>query len=176
MIDGINLMERPKELDGKTMRMKSGCGTMHITINSTDEKPIFEIFTVGGKNGSCSSVFLDVMNILITRCLRLGDDPYEIVEVLKNMDCPKSNGCDKVSCPEGIGKAMEDYLDENYDFNDQEVNEYDLTKKREYTKKENYDSNNSLGYEECPECGEEAFNPTAEGCAICLECGFSPCG
>jgi len=188
MIDGRNLVERPDKLEGKTFRLKSGCGNMHITINGTDEYPIFEIFTVGGKNGSCSSVFLDVSNILITRCLRLGDDPREIVETLKNYDCPKSSGNGTVSCPEGIANMMKAYLDENFDM--EELDEFDRVNDLEYYNhnedevEDTYDEiegkdtniNENNNFEECPECHENTFNPSADGCAICFSCGYSPCG
>ncbi len=189
--------KRPEELEGKTIKMKSGCGNMYVTINSSEHYPIFEIFSNSGKTGSCSSAVVDALNTTISISLRAGIQPNEIIERLDRISCPKSED-EKVSCPEGIAKAMKRYLQDEYDLentdeivevgdsssisNDESANEASSDQENfshinEDTVSEDIHAEtiNSSGFEECPECGEEAFNPTAEGCSICVDCGYSPC-
>lgn len=189
MIVGENLEERPDKLDGKTLRMETGCGTMHITLNATEDYPIFEVFSVGGKNGSCHSVFVNFANIMISRALRLGDDPREIIDDIRHLTCPKSYGNGTKSCPQALAECMEKFLDESYDWD--EIDEFEVVTgldKSELEKSEETYSEvegnetkdeieNNSGFEKCPECGEMSFNPASEGCSRCTnpQCGYSPC-
>jgi|GEM_PF-3162632 len=195
MIDNImNIEERPDELEGQTIKVDTACGNMFVTINTTENYPIFEVFAASGKTGSCSAAFVDALTRTISIGLRAGVDPDEIIEQIINIRCPKSNS--KKSCPEAIAQVMKDYLEENFteivieieEFENElekgEDDDYEYYWEKNSESDVNYDTeievevNTTEGAttDNCPECGSSQFNPAAEGCAICLDCGFSPCG
>lgn len=191
MIDSVrNIEDRPSELEGQTIKVSTACGNMYVTINSTEKYPIFEVFCTSGKNGSCSAAFVDALTRTISISLRAGVDPNDLINQINSIKCPKSNS--KKSCPEAIAKVMTNYLEENYedilvDFEEFEENIENGEVDTEYSFDINSDVDISYeddegevnttdnGFEECPECGAEAFDPSASGCSVCFECGFSPC-
>lgn len=175
-IDGIE--RRPEKLEGETVQIRTACGNMYITLNKNEVYPIFEVLCASGKTGSCSAAVVDALNRTISIALRGGIEPEHIIDELENIKCPKSNLNEK-SCPEAIATAMKDYLEENYTTIDIEIDN-DFDSNEPYTSEEKIDvyfveENNSNGFEECPECGDHTFNPSADGCAICMSCGYSPC-
>lgn len=186
MIDeNKTLDKRPSDLDGKTIRIDTACGNMYVTINSTVKKPIFEVFAVSGKSGSCSAAVVDALTKTISIALRSGVDPEVIIEHIIGIGCPKS-GVNENSCPEGIAKAMKHYLEEEYEeiiveLDEEDYNEYDKMIEEVYdgeVKKQlcecEEESEDNSNLEICPECGEKAMG-TGEGCGLCLNCGYSPC-
>ncbi|MGV9141982.1 MAG: hypothetical protein ACOC1X_03500, partial [Promethearchaeota archaeon] len=100
----------------------------------------------------------------------------------------KSNSKD--SCPEALAKAMEDYLDENYEEVVVEIEDID-----ESNIEDNYSYNytvegediyndvepkyneteSNTNFVKCPECGEKKYNPADQGCGLCMACGYSKC-
>jgi ribonucleoside-diphosphate reductase alpha chain len=158
---------RPPITKGMTLKIRTGCGNMYVTINEDDIGPC-EVFTQLGKSGGCISSQAEAIGRLISLALRSGVQINEIIEQLKGIRCPIvaiSNGESILSCPDGLAKAIEMYLKEKC--------EPDLFIKIEKKDREKI-SISDLGIcPECPECGN--MLEMVEGCAVCRNCGFSKC-
>jgi len=50
MEDRMSMIQRPEEIQGKTIAQKTGCGTAYITVNEHEGK-VFEVFLSLGKAG-----------------------------------------------------------------------------------------------------------------------------
>ena len=146
---------RPKKTSGTTIKSKTGCGSLFITLNS-DEEGLFEIFTNLGKAGGCPSQSEATARILSV-ALRSGVEPEVLIEQLKGIRClstvtrRKANkDIDVLSCPDAIARAMKDALGQSY-----EPAEIDSINK-------------------CPDCGYSLRRES--GCKVCDNCGYSKCG
>jgi ribonucleoside-diphosphate reductase alpha chain len=73
---------RPKDTYGVTHRIRTGEGTLYITINH-DEDGLCEIFTTIGKAGGNAAAQAEAISRLISLSLRSGMDVSEIIKQLK---------------------------------------------------------------------------------------------
>lgn len=109
----MNKKPRPKELAGKSVKVRTGCGPMYVTLNSDDEG-IFEVFAVLGKAGSCTKCVMEGISRVVTLALRCDVDVKEIVKQLKGLQCPEPVMFPKpervLSCPDGIAKVLEEHV------------------------------------------------------------------
>ncbi|MBI87226.1 MAG: ribonucleoside-diphosphate reductase, adenosylcobalamin-dependent [Candidatus Marinimicrobia bacterium] len=165
---------RPTQTKGVTKRIRTGEGTLYITINE-DENGLCEVFTTIGKAGGNAAAQSEAISRLISLSLRSGLDPKAIVRQLKGISGPNPTWEDGrliLSTPDAIGKALDDYLLEK---GEQKVGD---------TEKKNSDSPRITLAQETqqytPEgmiCGEcqnySVFNEG--GCLTCKECGWSKC-
>jgi len=145
---------RPRKTFGTTIKAKTGCGSLYITLNR-DEKGLFEIFTNLGRAGGCPSQSEATARVL-SAALRSGIDPKMLIEQLRGIRClttisrRKTNkDIDVLSCPDAIARAMEDALGQNC-----ESAEAPLINK-------------------CPDC--DCFLKRESGCNVCDNCGYSKC-
>ncbi|HMM59755.1 MAG TPA: TSCPD domain-containing protein, partial [Candidatus Rifleibacterium sp.] len=167
---------RPERTVGVTERVKIGCGNLYVTVNS-DERGICEVFTSLGRNGGCPSQS-EAAARLVSMALRAGIDVQEIIDQLKGIRCMStlkkgamSGGIKVLSCPDAIGKAIEQYhLSAKDTF---AKNSAPQAEKRPSGKKDLLLDNPEPGAV-CPECGEGLEHDG--GCVICKYCGFSKCG
>ena len=105
---------RPTQTSGVTRRIRTGEGTLYITINE-DENGLCEVFTTIGKAGGNAAAQSEAISRLISLSLRSGLDPKAIVRQLKGISGPNptwENGRLILSTPDAIGKALDDYLQE----------------------------------------------------------------
>lgn len=154
---GLKPRERQKVTCGTTEKLRIGCGNLYITVNS-DDAGICEVFTALGRAGGCPSQS-EATSRLVSLGLRSGIDIGEITEQLKGIRCMssiRSRQAEVLSCPDGIGRAIEKYLEAD-------VEEGRLTGAGE-----------PAGGIPCPECS--APMEMESGCAVCRTCGFSRCG
>src|SRR5690606_36061697 len=79
--------KRPKVTRGQTVRMKTGCGTLYVTINE-DEYGICEVFTTIGKAGGCAAACCEANARVISLALRSGVEPAQIAKQLRGIRCP----------------------------------------------------------------------------------------
>lgn len=167
---------RPERTVGITERVKIGCGNLYVTVNS-DEQGICEVFTSLGRAGGCPSQS-EATARLASMALRAGVDVQEIIDQLKGIRCMStikkgamSGGIKVLSCPDAIGKALEQYhLSSRDSFTRALPSETDM---RTSTKKDLLLDNSEPGYS-CPECNERLEHEG--GCVICKACGYSKCG
>jgi ribonucleoside-diphosphate reductase alpha chain len=142
---------RPLRTRGMTERMRTGCGTLYVTVNS-DEKGVCEVFAQMGKTGGCASSQTEATGRLISLALRSGVRPEAIVKQLVGIRCPSpawQNSKMVLSCPDAVAQVLA------------RCGETGETRGAP-----------SAGV--CPDCGNTLEH--AEGCLTCRSCGFSKCG
>ena len=146
---------------GGTVKVRTGCGSLYVTINE-DEYGLCEVFARMGKSGGCISSHSEAIGRLISLALRAGVETESIVKQLKGIRCPKpafNNGEKVLSCADAIQIAIQKYI-----HNGSSSVQLSL---------------DNLKYglwgrcPECPECG--AMLETQEGCLKCRSCGYSEC-
>lgn len=154
---------RPTRTYGVTEKVKTGCGSLYVTINE-DEEGLCEVFARMGKSGGCASSQLDAVSRVISAALRAGVKPESIIKQLRGNVCPSpcwDQGGKVLSCPDAIGIALEHYL------------QYKQTgHAAETVSKWSSTLDNLVGA--CPDCGGAVEHES--GCIICRICGFSKCG
>ena len=180
---------RPGETQGVTKRIRTGEGSLYITINE-DEHGLCEVFTTIGKAGGNAAAQSEAISRLISLSLRSGIDPSDVVKQLKGISGPNptwENGQLILSTPDAIGKALESYLKEigTQNKNDfpkfiDKTNEIDDEldlKKTKFTmiepSPENTPNYNPKTMTTCPDCGSNIQHEG--GCVTCVSCGFSKC-
>lgn len=169
---------RPEITVGATERVMIGCGNLYVTVNS-DEQGICEVFTSLGRGGGCPSQS-EAAARLASMALRAGVDVQEIIDQLKGIRCMStikrgamSGGIRVLSCPDAIGKAIEQYHKIAHEsFNKTTKNASKIFTKK--SQKKDLMIDNSDPVKTCPDCGENLEHEG--GCVICKSCGYSKCG
>ena len=167
---------RPGETIGVTKRIRTGEGSLYITINE-DDKGLCEVFTTIGKAGGNAAAQSEAISRLISLALRSGIDPEDVVKQLKGISGPNptwENGQLVLSTPDAIGKALEEYLGEQEDPKKQTATQgtrFSLADDSDPTEvTANY---NPRTMTTCPDCGSTMFYEN--GCVTCPSCGYSKC-
>ena len=165
---------RPIETNGITRRIRTGEGTLYITINQ-DENGLCEVFTAIGKAGGNAAAQSEAISRLISLALRSGLDPNAIVKQLKGISGPNptwEGGRLILSTPDAIGKALDDYLKENRADNSNGVvkEKVRITMAQESSVQEHaYECAEGQSHADCQNVINEG------GCLTCRECGWSKC-
>jgi len=166
---------RPVLTSGATRRIRTGEGSLYITINE-DENGLCEIFTTIGKAGGNAAAQSEAISRLISLALRSGIDPYAIVKQLKGISGPNPTWEDGrliLSTPDAIGKALDDYL-KHRETNGGAEKHVQFTMathiETENKKVADYTTKNIVT---CPDCGSSVQHQS--GCVTCPSCGFSKC-
>ena len=166
---------RPNETNGITRRIRTGEGTLYITINQ-DENGLCEVFTTIGKAGGNAAAQSEAISRLISLALRSGLDPNAIVRQLKGISGPNPTWEDGrliLSTPDAIGKALDDYLKENNAGSNNSVvmkEKVRITMAQESSAQENsYECAEGQSRTDCQNVINEG------GCLTCRECGWSKC-
>ena len=160
---------RPSITEGKTRRMRTGDGTLYVTVNE-DENGLCEVFTAIGKAGGTVAAQTEAISRLISLALRSGIDPNSIISQLKGISGPNPTWEDGqliLSTPDAIGRALETFV--NGDSPSQE-------KKSQFEIAEEKSSRGKAGQygQDCNECdGSGIVNEG--GCLVCKDCGWSKC-
>ncbi len=162
---------RPHITKGVTMKMKTGCGNLYVTLNE-DEFGICEVFSTLGKAGGCAASQTEAISRLISLALRSGIDLNSIIKQLKGIRCPTpirdEEGDFILSCSDAIAKALEKYII---------LKEGKSTSKNGIflfpNKKVEEKSENEYSGIPCPECGTPL--EVQESCFTCRVCGYSRC-
>jgi ribonucleoside-diphosphate reductase alpha chain len=145
---------RPRTLTGVTKKIRTGHGSMYVTMNDDEFGPR-ECFVILGKPGGTAAAFSDALGRMITMALTHGADPAEVVHQLRGIQDghPAGVGPNAVlSVPDGVARVMsEHYLIED-----------SLPDTRELP---------IIGA--CPDCGSGLTRQ--EGCVVCHSCGYSKC-
>ncbi len=173
---------RPKDTFGVTRRIRTGEGTLYITINH-DENGLCEIFTTIGKAGGNAAAQAEAISRLISLSLRSGMDVSEIIKQLKGISGPNpvwENGQLILSTPDAIGKALEQHMKEMHDKSHQDLHEL-AHQEEPQTKSSGAGFNmvepsngaTSSTMSICPECGSTISHEG--GCLLCRNCGYSKC-
>jgi ribonucleoside-diphosphate reductase alpha chain len=178
--------QRPTTVKGVTERVRTGHGTMFVTINFDESGHPFEVFSTSGKSGGCDSANIDAISRLISLALRSGVDPDQVVEQLKGITCdPVWDGGTLVRSPaDAVSLALSRNLHEDQGTTASELPaEGDSTAQlglfpstKERTAHANGNSNGNpivASGARCPECSGYLIHQ--EGCLRCLDCGYNKC-
>ena len=108
--DDVHPVRRPDgPLMGRTYRMRSGEGTLYITVNRDARGKLFEVFIRGDKAGGCEMAKLEGLARLVSLSLRSGVAPGEIVAELQGIRCGNQMGIGPravLSCSDAIAQAI----------------------------------------------------------------------
>tara|TARA_B100001996_G_scaffold379107_1_gene364301 strand:+ start:1 stop:2391 length:2391 start_codon:yes stop_codon:yes gene_type:complete len=163
---------RPVATNGETRRIRTGEGSLYITINE-DNEGLCEVFTTIGKAGGNAAAQSEAISRLISLALRSGVNPHSVVRQLKGISGPNptwENGRLILSTPDAIGKALDDYLkDKEQQFNTADDLSYDDQKPLITMAPTNTDVQIST----CEEGSHDLVNEN--GCIVCRQCGWSKC-
>lgn len=184
-ISTISPRIRPSETRGVTKRIRTGSGTLYITINE-DNQGLCEVFTNIGKAGSQAQEESEAISRLISLALRSNINVRDIIKQLKGIGGPSpvwENGTQILSTPDAIAKALEWYLEEkegkNKKRNAEELNfsiyEESLSndKQSHIAQSQPIRISNKKLMSTCPECGSTVWHES--GCVTCPNCGYSKC-
>jgi len=164
---------RPSTTQGKTRRMRTGDGTLYVTVNE-DENGLCEVFTAIGKAGGTVAAQTEAISRLISLSLRSGVDPNSIISQLKGISGPNPTWEDGqliLSTPDAIGRALESFVNGD-------ATPDDSKKKAQFEIAEdstNISKSKAKEYgQHCSECdGSGIVNEG--GCLVCKDCGWSKC-
>ena len=155
---------RPQITAGKTRRMRTGDGTLYITVNE-DENGLCEVFTAIGKAGGTVAAQTEAISRLISLALRSGVDPNSIINQLKGISGPNPTWEDGqliLSTPDAIGRALETFLDGEQEPNLKNKVQFEIAEEP---------TQSGINCIDCD--GHEVVNEG--GCYICKDCGWSKC-
>ena len=163
---------RPSITDGQTRRMRTGDGTLYITVNK-DEDGLCEVFTTIGKAGGTVAAQTEAISRLISLSLRSGIDPDSIINQLKGISGPNPTWEDGqliLSTPDAIGRALENFIHgDNPSPKEEKATKFEITDNKET----NHTEENKNGME-CIECNSHGVINEG-GCLVCKDCGWSKC-
>ncbi|HEY7473075.1 MAG TPA: adenosylcobalamin-dependent ribonucleoside-diphosphate reductase [Gemmatimonadota bacterium] len=179
---------RPSITRGVTERIRTGDGSLFITINE-DEAGMCEVFASLGKAGGAAAAQSEAMCRLISLALRSGLDPRAIVDQLKGISGPNpvwDNGELILSAPDAIGRAVERYLERRGDFEAGAPESNGRASEggaatadvvvRAAQRSGEFDGPGAMAarpMSSCPDCGSPVANEN--GCLLCKHCGWSKC-
>jgi ribonucleoside-diphosphate reductase alpha chain len=153
---GGAVRERPEVVYGFTQKVRTGLGTLYLTVNEVDGKP-FEVFATIGRSGRSITAKAEAIGRLVSLALRSGIPVRDVVRQLKGI-----GGEHPVFQKKGLLLSIPDAV------------AWVLESKYMHGESATLDSPNSLSKPVCPECGMDlAFQ---EGCFICHSCGYTKCG
>ena len=148
--------ERPDVIYGFTQKVRTGLGTLYLTVNEVDGQP-FEVFATIGRSGRSITAKAEAIGRLVSLALRSGIPVRDVVRQLKGIGGEHPVFQKKgllLSIPDAVAWVLESkYLQGE-----------SLTP----------DNHNSLSKSVCPECGMDLV--FQEGCFLCYSCGYTKCG
>lgn len=146
---------RPHRTRGETIKFRTGCGTLFVTVNK-DDRGLCEVFANLGKAGGCAAQ-TEATCRAISIGLRSGIDPKELIEQLRNIRCLSTVSRRKgnkditvLSCADAIAAAIEEAA------------------------KENCPPGIAIPVHKCPDCSHPLRRQ--EGCNMCDNCWYTKCG
>ena len=167
---------RPTQTQGLTRRIKTGEGTLYITINE-DEHGLCEVFTTIGKAGGNAAAQSEAISRLISLALRSGINPQSIVRQLKGISGPNPTWEDGrliLSTPDAIGKALDEYLHEKKQNTDKDQDGKLLITMEPDRKDKIEVKNITTKMMMCKTCDSRSV-VNEGGCLSCQSCGWSKC-
>ena len=174
---------RPRITRGYTESIRTGEGTLFVTINE-DEHGLCEVFASIGKSGGNAQAQSEAIGRLISLALRAGVDPHEIVKQLKGIMGPNPiwhEGELIRSTPDAIGGAIERHLERKtqkqaelpLEGTKPEPTVAAAPEEPKPTAPQITFANGFEMKEQCPDCSSPVIYE--EGCLVCRHCGYSKC-
>lgn len=168
---------KPVVTDGYTVKLKSGCCKMNVTIGHDENGELFDT-RVTNSEGGCSAMYAG-LGTMASEAMRLGGDPARIANQLRQITCTSCTGRSDVhgkSCPDILGRILEKSLEGKGAVADFVVNKtIKLTNpKNAVEQAKSPDIGRKVGFSTCERCGKKAYTHS-DGCGSCYECGYSKC-
>ena len=172
--------ERPASVLGITERVRTGHGTMYVTVNFDDDNKPFELFTAIGKAGGSEPAHLEGLSRLVSLCLRSGVDPNAIIYHLSGITSEPvwDSGVLIRSAEDGVAHVLRRHLNGPHNPGMSSANSDGAAQLGLFTTPKFSES--SLDYIPgvplsggCPKCQGRVIHQ--EGCIRCLECGYTKC-
>jgi ribonucleoside-diphosphate reductase alpha chain len=170
---------RPSVINGLTVRMKTGCGNLYVTINEDQNGNPFELFNHIGKAGGCAASQSEAIGRLISFAMRSGAEVKPIIQQLKGISCHSHVWGEQgkiLSCSDAIAKALERYHFLKNGSGKDRVTKRDHELAHDPPmnyRTEGIKSKGLMVRGACPVCG--GILSHAEGCVTCHSCGYSEC-
>ena len=169
---------RPRVMHGVTERIRTGHGTLYVTLNMDDEGHPFELFSNLGKAGGCDSAQLEAISRLVSLALRSGISPREVIDQLRGITCCPTwdDGVQVRSAPDAVALALERHTGRDEPAPEEQAHPYALQMGFFPTTNGNGSTNGQAKSSKqlCPDCS--GILTWAEGCLTCHSCGFTKCG
>ncbi|NKB67062.1 MAG: adenosylcobalamin-dependent ribonucleoside-diphosphate reductase [Candidatus Latescibacteria bacterium] len=169
---GYRPRQRPAVTRGVTERIRTGEGSIYVTINE-DEQGLCEVFSAIGKAGGNAAAQSEAISRLISLSLRSGIDPLEVIRSLKGISGPNpvwENGELILSTPDAIGKAIERYLQRRVGESESSATPGELDTAPPPPPSSDNGPKSTVT---CPECGSSVTHES--NCLSCKHCGWSKC-
>ena len=172
--------ERPAAVLGITERVRTGHGTMYVTVNFDENNKPFELFTAIGKAGGSEPAHLEGLSRLVTLCLRSGVDPNAIIYHLSGITSEPvwDNGVLIRSAEDGVAHVLRRHLNGLNSPGTAGIESDGAAQLGLFTTPKFSES--SIEYAPdmpvsggCPKCNGRVVHQ--EGCIRCLECGYTKC-
>lgn len=152
--------ERPKAMEGRTLKLKLPQGGIYVTANLTNGETK-EVFVTLGKSGGDEKADAEALGRLISLYLQHGGDIRNVISTLKGIKgkyVSWDEGTQLQSIPDAIAKALEQLTTNHI------VKESGSAVSSPFV---------SLGTT-CPDCHENTLI-FENGCYKCSSCGYSKC-
>ncbi|TET33976.1 MAG: vitamin B12-dependent ribonucleotide reductase [Planctomycetota bacterium] len=166
---------RPDELPGWTYKMKTGCGSLYVTINEDEEGDPFEVFAQVGKAGGCAASQCEGMGRMVSLSLRSGITVDTITQQLMGISCqsPHGIGPKKIfSCADALSKALILHV-QHASNRTRATGVAEKYKKQSDAIETHMKKIRSVAMGACPICGASLTHES--GCYMCYVCGYSKC-
>ena len=166
---------RPVITNGVTRRIRTGEGSLYITINE-DQEGLCEVFTTIGKAGGNAAAQSEAISRLISLALRSGVNPNSVVRQLKGISGPNPTWEDGrliLSTPDAIGKALDDYLREREQQRSANGDLQEVQKPLITMAPAALEVEVGVCEEGSPYNCSNIVNEN--GCMVCRQCGWSKC-
>jgi len=167
--------KRPDVMNGKTYRIKTGYGSLYVTVNNDESGLPFEVFATIGKSGGFFQEQSEAICRLISLALRAGIRAEDVIRHLKGIRGPMPVFTEKgtvLSLPDAIGRILEEHISGARQI--EELVERPENQEVFAFVREETISMADFGFMPgCPDCGAQLV--MAEGCISCKDCGFNRC-
>lgn len=161
--------KRDKIAHGVTIKEKTGDGSLYVTINRGFRDEPFELFATVGKAGGKAAAYTEAIGRLISMALQYNIPIEEIKKELRGISAgdPVGFGPERIlSVPDGIGKAIEEFLD----YEQGEAEDIEVIESAPIASTVQYGL-----VDACPECGAQLFRQAGCSGGTCLACGYAKC-
>ncbi len=153
--------ERPRMMEGKTLKLRLPQGGLYVTSNLINGE-LKEVFVTLGKSGGDEKADAEAIGRLISLYLQHGGDIKNAISTLKGIKGKYASwdeGTQLLSIPDAVAKALE-----------MQLSNVPVT----IGAPRQMDTRAASGGSACPDCHESSLI-FENGCYKCTNCGYSKC-
>ena len=157
--------ERPRMMEGRTLKLKLPQGGLYLTANLVNGD-LKEVFVTLGKSGGDEKADAEALGRLISLYLQHGGDIKQVISTLKGIKgkyVSWDEGTQLQSIPDAIAKALE-LITLNHVVKEAEAPTVPVSSPE----------GRKTGGATCPDCHESSLI-FESGCYKCTNCGYSKC-